>query len=176
VLVRAALDARAAAAVLAPEVEEYAGERPRALPAALLTVLGMAAVLAGAHFVVQGATGLARAAGVSDVVIGVTVVAVGTSLPELVTAAAAARRGETDLVIGNVLGSNLFNSLGVAGVAGLIGTVPLSPSFGPNALVMLGACALAAVLLGTGRVLSRPEGAVLLVLFAGAIATAVALG
>lgn len=175
-LVRVALADRVAAAQMDREVSAYAGEGLGLWPALGLALLGLVAVLAGAQLVVDGAVGLAEAAGVSDVVIGVTVVAVGTSLPELVTAGAAARRGESDLVIGNVLGSNLFNSLPVAGVAGLLGPASLSPSFRPNVLVMLAACAIAAGLLRSGRVLTRLEGALLLVLFAAAMTGAVIFG
>lgn len=176
VIVRSALRDRVAADEMSRELDEFAGSRVRPLPAVAFTVLGLGAVLAGAQLVVTGAVGLAEAVGVSDVVIGVTVVALGTSLPELVTAAAAARRGETELVIGNVLGSNLFNSLVVAGSAGLVGTVPLAPSFGPNVLVMLAACGIATGLLRTGHVIRRGEGALLLGLYAAAIAGAVTFG
>ncbi|MFO8075147.1 MAG: calcium/sodium antiporter [Actinomycetota bacterium] len=133
---------------------------------ALLALAGLVGTVAGAQLLVTGGSGLARALGVSEGVIGLTVVAVGTSLPELVTAVAAARRREADLVVGNVLGSNIFNSLPVAGVAGLLGTVGLEPALGLAVVGMVAICALAAVFLATGRRLARPEGAVLLVLFA----------
>ncbi len=149
---------------------------PRALAALGVAALALVAVLGGAQLLIRGAVGLAQAAGVSDVVIGVTVVAIGTSLPEIGTALAAARRGEADLVLGNVLGSNLFNSLPVAGVAALIDTAPLAPSLQPNLLVMLAATALAAVALWWGRTLRRREALLLLVAYAGAVTVAVTAG
>lgn len=153
-----------------------ASARPRALSALALAVVALVATLAGAQLLIEGAVGIAEAAGVSEVVIGVTLVAVGTSLPEIGTALAAARRGQIDLIIGNVLGSNLFNSLPVAGVAALIDTVPLAPSLGPSLLVMLAASGLTALLLQRGRMLRRWEAAGLLVAYAGAVTVAVAAG
>lgn len=166
IIVKIGLSDRAAAARLEAEVAEYgAGEQPRTGKAAALTVLGLLGTLAGAQLLVEGATGAAVAIGLSQAVIGLTVVAIGTSLPELVTAVAAARRGETQLVVGNVLGSNIFNALPVAGVAGLLDTVRLDPAFVPSLAFMLGACILAAIFLRTGKRVARSEGAVLLALF-----------
>lgn len=160
---------REAAAALAAEVEEYAGAAaPSLARSGLLTVLGLVGTLAGAQMLVQGAVGLARTVGISEAVIGLTIVAIGTSLPELVTAVAAARRGETDLVVGNILGSNLFNALPVAGVAGALATTQLGTEFRVSLAIMVGACALAAVLLRSGRQLVRPEGWVLLAMFVAA--------
>ncbi len=141
---------------------------------ALLALVGLLGTIAGAQLLVTGASGLARTLGVGEAVIGLTVVAVGTSLPELVTAVAAARRREADLVVGNVLGSNLFNSLPVAGVAGVLGAAGLEPALGPALVGMVGICAIAAVFLVTGRRLARVEGAVLLVLFALVVGVTVA--
>jgi cation:H+ antiporter len=82
------------------------------------TVVGLAGTLAGAQLLVWGAAGVAQRAGLSQALVGATVVAVGTSAPELVTAIQAARRGEVELLVGNLLGSNLFNSLAVGAVVG----------------------------------------------------------
>lgn len=87
---------------------------------AIVTVVGLVGTTVGAQLLVSGATGLASAAGLSEGLVGVTLVAVGTSLPELVTAVHAARRHEDELIIGNVLGSNVFNSLLVGGAIALI--------------------------------------------------------
>lgn len=163
---------REAAAVMAAEVADYAGEAPSVLRSVLLTVAGLLGTLAGAQMLVTGAVGIARTIGISEAVIGLTIVAVGTSLPELVTAVAAARRGESDLVVGNILGSNLFNALPVAGVAGALATTQLGDEFRLSLAIMVGACALAAVFLRSGRQLVRVEGAVLL---AGFVAATVAV-
>jgi cation:H+ antiporter len=172
-LVRTALRDREAAARLEAEVAEYEGADIRIATTLLLTVAGLAGTLVGAQLLVQGAVGLARTLGISEAAIGLTIVAVGTSLPELVTAVAAARRKETELVVGNVLGSNLFNSLPVAGVAGLLDTVGLDEAFVMGTVLMLFSCSLAAIFLLTGQRLARREGAVLLVVFA--LSTALSL-
>lgn len=156
---------RAAAARLEAEVAEYEHGDVKALPSALLALAGLVGTLAGAQVLILGATGLARTIGLSEAVIGLTIVAVGTSLPELVTAVAAARRRETDLVVGNILGSNIFNSLPVAGAAGLLDTLELDPAFPISLAVMVVAVVLTAVFLRTGARLGRREGAVLLALF-----------
>jgi cation:H+ antiporter len=85
------------------------------------TAFGLAVVLVSADRLVWGASRIARELGISEAVIGFSIVAVGTSLPEAVTGLVAARRGEPDLVLGNVLGSNLFNALLIVGIGGLIG-------------------------------------------------------
>lgn len=164
---------REAAAVLQSEVEELAGSEHSLAASSVMTLLGLVGTLAGAQLLVDGAAGLATTFGLSEAVIGLTVVAIGTSLPELVTATAAARHGETDLIIGNVVGSNIFNSLPVAGVAGILDTTPLDAQFHVSLAIMLGACALFAVFARTGFTVKRPEGAVLLLGFV--IATTLAL-
>lgn len=164
---------REAAALLAAEVAEYGGEAsPPVLRSLLLAGAGLAGTLAGAELLVDGAVGIARTLGVSEAVIGLTIVAIGTSLPELVTAVAAARRGESDLVVGNVLGSNMFNSLPVAGVAGALATTQLGTTFRLSVALMVTACVLAATFLRSGRRLARGEAAVLL---AGFVAATIAV-
>ena len=83
---------------------------------AILLVVGLALIIYGSDFVVKSATGIAKAFGVSDRIIGLTMIAFGTSLPELMTSITAARKGKTDIAIGNIIGSNIFNILCVAGV------------------------------------------------------------
>ena len=92
--------------------------------AAFWTLAGLAVLVASSRALVWGAVELAQALGVSDLVIGLTVVAVGTSLPELASSVAAARKGADDLAVGNVIGSNLFNTLAVVGLAGAIRPMP----------------------------------------------------
>ncbi|HEY8338585.1 MAG TPA: calcium/sodium antiporter [Egibacteraceae bacterium] len=163
-MTRAGVRDRQAAFELEAEVGELEGGRqPKAGPAALLALAGLVGTLAGAQLLVSGAVGVARAIGVSEAFIGLTVVAVGTSLPELVTAVAAARRGEPDLIVGNVLGSNVFNSLPVAAIAGLLGSQELDPAFGLSLAVMVvAAVAITGLSLRSGNRLSRLEGVALL--------------
>lgn len=131
------------------------GEPVRAL-------LGLAGVLAGAELLVTNASRIATSLGVPQTVIGLTIVAAGTSLPELVTTVAAQRRGESQLVIGNLFGSNLFNSLAGGAVIGLAQGHPTSrPDLAPLTAMVL-ASLLAAVLLRRGLRLSRVEGGLLI--------------
>ena len=128
-------------------------------------VLGLAGTLAGAEVLVTNAAGVAARLGVSQQIIGFTLVALGTSLPELVTSVQAQRRGESDLVAGNLLGSNLFNSL--AGGAVIAFTGHGEPPAGPLAVsvLMVGVSCLAWALLGRGHRLTRPESFVLILLY-----------
>jgi len=90
--------------------------------------VGLALLVASSQLLVWGAVELARSLGVSDLIIGLTIVAVGTSLPELASSLAAARKGEHDIALGNILGSNLFNTLAVVGIAGMIHPLAVEPA------------------------------------------------
>lgn len=103
--------------------------------AAALTVMGLAGLVIGGYLAVEGASGIARMLGASETLIGLTIVALGTSLPELVAAVTAARKGETDLAIGNVVGSNVFNILLVLGITSTITPVPVSAAAQMDAVV-----------------------------------------
>lgn len=106
---------------LSADVEEELAEHSMSLQAALVwLVVGLALLIASSKVLVWGAVEVAHALGVSDLVIGLTIVALGTSLPELASSIAAARKGESDLALGNIVGSNLFNTLAVVGIAGAI--------------------------------------------------------
>lgn len=163
-------------------VARRADERPVASVAALAerkirpvvevgrTVLGLAGTLAGAQLLVVNASSLAVELGVSAEVIGFTLVAVGTSLPELVTAVQAQRRRESDLLVGNLLGSNLFNSLaGGAVVALSAGTAPEFHLAIGLLAIMVAISALAWYLLWKGYQASRKDGVVLLLVYAACL-------
>jgi cation:H+ antiporter len=110
---------------------EVSEEIPRAMSvssACLWLAVGLMALLLGSQLLVNGAESLARAFGVSDLIIGLTVIAIGTSLPEMAVSIVGAVKGETGIAVGNVIGSNVFNLLAVIGVAGLIGPSALDPS------------------------------------------------
>lgn len=143
----------------------------RPLVALLLLAAGFAGLIGGADLFVEGAVRTARSLNVSEGLIGLTIVAIGTSLPELAATTVAAIRRHTDLAYGNILGSNLFNVLGILGAAALAGplTVPAEMVMvdGP---VMVGATLLMLVFLATGARLVRWEGAVMLTLFAAYVA------
>ena len=134
------------------------------LPLALAYALGgILVTVLGARFLVGGATDLATAWGVSDAVIGLTIVAVGTSLPELVTAVVASVRRQPDVAFGNVVGSNIYNVLGILGATALIRPIPVPEQIsGFDVWIMAGATlALLAVAI-TGWRITRAEGAALL--------------
>lgn len=101
------------------------GEKSGVLVPLVKVVAGLAGLVVSSHILVWGAVDMARSLGVSDLVIGLTIVAAGTSLPELASAIASARRGENEFVLGNIVGSNLFNALAVVGLATVI--QPLEP-------------------------------------------------
>lgn len=154
-----------------PDVEaEFAAEYARSGPAVWVSLLGVAAGVAlltvGASALVEGAATLARAWGVADRVVGLTVVALGTSLPELASALVAARKGESDLVLGNLVGSNIFNVFAILGITAMVRPVqPDGPGVLVDLAVMLGLVLLAWPFLYTGLRLGRREGAVLLLVY-----------
>jgi cation:H+ antiporter len=133
----------------------------------LRTAAGLVATLVGAQLLVGGATGIASGLGLSGGFVGLTLVAIGTSMPELVTAIQSARRGETALLAGNVLGSNVFNSTAVAGAAAIIGPGRLTDAglTVVAATSMVCIAVLAWLFLGLGGKLRRWEAAVLLAVY-----------
>ncbi|MEM7442117.1 MAG: calcium/sodium antiporter [Pseudomonadota bacterium] len=138
--------------------------------AAIAVVGGLAAVIIGGELLVEGAVSIARELHVSDEVIGLTLVAFGTSVPELATTAVAAVRRQADIALGNVLGSNLFNLLGVLGVTSVTTWLPTPPTTASfDVWVLLGVSLLLLVFMRTGWRLGRPEAVVLLVLYVGFI-------
>ena len=126
-----------------------------------LVVFGIAALIGGADLVVTGAETIAYAIGIEKRIVGLTVVAMGTSLPELATSAMAAMQGEKDLALANVIGSNLFNLLGVLGVTALVLPVPLNPAASFDNWVMFGFCVALFPLMLFGRKVSRLDGVLL---------------
>lgn len=128
----------------------------------LLTAIGLGTLLAGAHLVVNGAATVARLLGISELAVGLTVVALGTSLPELATAVAASVQDEGDILVGNVIGSNVFNLLAVLSCATLTRPLGISPSvIKVEAPVMLAVSILVLPFVWTTLRLTRLEGAVL---------------
>lgn len=140
------------------------------MPEALRAALGLVGTVAGAQLVVSGARDIALGVGLSEAFVGLTLVAVGTSLPELASAVQAARRGHTDLVIGNILGSNIFNSLAAGGLLAIVAPGAIAAEIGYVSIGLMAATALLAfVAITTGGRLSRREAVVLLVFYAAAV-------
>lgn len=127
-------------------------------------IIGLAGTVASAQLIVEGAQRIAEALDLGSGFVGLTLVAAGTSLPELVTAAAASRRGMNELIIGNILGSNIFNSLAVGGLVGVIGATDIQDAtLAGTATVVMLICMLAmALFVATRGKVSRIEGAILL--------------
>ncbi|MBD3167397.1 calcium/sodium antiporter [bacterium] len=142
-------------------------KEPSLRKSVLWLIAGLLLLVASSRLLVWGATGIATRVGMSDLVIGLTVVAVGTSLPEMASTIAAARRNEHELALGNVIGSNLFNTLAVVGIAGSISPHAIDPSVLTRDVFVMGMLTASLFVIGygfrgrPGRI-SRVEGAVLL--------------
>lgn len=132
----------------------------------LFLVLGGAAIILGSDLAVDGATGVARVLGVSDRIIGLTIIAFGTSLPELITSIAAARKGQADIAIGNIVGSNLFNILFVLGTASLISDISYSSAFFVDSIVATAVAVLLLVCVCRKGELNRKAGVLMLLCYA----------
>jgi cation:H+ antiporter len=148
------------------EVAEATDGRHTSTPLEIIFGLAALAVtIFSADLLLDGALEIGEELGLSDAFLGV-LLGVGTSLPELATALASIRRGESDLVVGNVLGSNLFNSLAVAGTAAVVGSGPLLDLGTMPLWIMVGAAVLSGIMSRTAHALTRREGLVLIVVFA----------
>ncbi len=152
---------------------EQAGVPEGAPPRSLLKpvagfALGCAGLALGGHCVVSGAVGIGAALGVSESLMGLTVVAVGTSLPELVTSVLAARRGQADLAVGNIVGSNIFNLLWVLGLSTLIRPLPFDVVSNVDLVAILAATALLLFSVASGKpsAIDRREGGIFLLAYA----------
>lgn len=155
--------------------EDEAHEFPHqhvAVSAAFI-IAGLAMLVGGGSFFVEGAVQLAKSLGVSDVVIGLTIVAVGTSMPELVTSVVAAMKKESDIAIGNVVGSNIFNILGILGVAALIAPIS-ADNFNITDFIAMIAFAVILLPMCFNKHIGRIEGAVLVIAYIGYVAHLVA--
>lgn len=133
----------------------------------LFVVIGAALIVIGADVSVDAASEIARVIGLSERFIGLTIVALGTSLPELCTSVVAARKGNADLAIGNIVGSNIFNILFVVGTTALIIPVPFNSAFVVDTAVAIGAAVLLWVCVFRKKKLTRPGGILMLAAYAG---------
>ena len=138
-----------------------AAESPSIWKLIALTIVGLAVILVSSDYAVDAAVALAKIFNISDRVIGLTIVALGTSLPELVTSVTAALRGNADLAVGNVVGSCIFNLLFVLGTSALILPIPCAPNFLSDAYVAVGATVLLLLFGFTQMKIARWEGVLL---------------
>jgi len=157
---------------LGVEMEQELNVHAMSIPRAIFwVVIGLIFLIVSSRILVWAAVQLAQLFGIDDLIIGLTIVAVGTSLPELASSLIAARKGEHDIALGNILGSNLFNTLAVVGVAGIVHPMKADPAvFSRDIMVMAGLTASLFVFgygfRGPGR-LNRVEGGVLLLSYLG---------
>lgn len=131
----------------------------------LYIVGGIAAIVLGGDIVVNSATAIAEKFGLSQNLIGLTIVAMGTSLPELVTSVVAAKKGETDMAIGNVIGSCIFNILLVLGIAGAISPMEVLMENVIDAIILIGMSVITWIFAWTGKKISRIEGAAMVAVY-----------
>ena len=157
------------------EEAQQAEEKPKSAAwAAAMIVVGLALLIGGSNVFVDNASALASSLGVSDAVIGLTIVACGTSLPELATSVVSARRGQSGIAIGNVLGSNVFNILMILGITGIIQPMQISGITSVDLSMLVASMILLWLFSYTKYTLSRWEGAVLVAVFLGYISWLVA--
>ena len=137
------------------------------LKSAIFIVVGVACIIIGGDLVVDGASAIAMKFGMSETLVGMTIVALGTSLPELVTSMVAAKKGESDLAVGNVIGSNIFNILFVLGFSALISPMTVDILSVIDTIAVIGVSVLALVFSATGKKISRVEGGIMLLAYFG---------
>ncbi|MBR6928400.1 MAG: calcium/sodium antiporter [Methanobrevibacter sp.] len=146
----------------ANEVEAAKFTLPKSI---VLILIGLAGIIIGGDLVVDSASAIAIALGMSETLVGLTIVAIGTSLPELVTSITALKKGENQLVIGNVIGSNIFNILFVLGASSAISRIPLDSSMLIDVLFMMGVTILCFIFGKTQDKYDKKEGIILIALF-----------
>lgn len=150
----------------------HSAEKSKGLKSSLGSlVIGLIILTGSSRLLVWGAVEIAHTLGVNDLIIGLTIVALGTSLPEMAASLAAARRGESDMVVGNVIGSNLFNTLVVVGIAGSIAPFPVNLEIIQRDMLTMLGLTISLFLFGYGFIhpgrISRLEGAILMVAYLG---------
>lgn len=139
----------------------------------LLMILGLALIVGGGQAVVYGAKEIARAMGMTETLIGLTIVAVGTSLPELVTSIVAAGKGQTELAVGNVVGSNIFNLMFILGISAVINPVTVNMASVYDMLILVFVSILGLVFSLTSEKIGRIEGGVMIALYIADVVFAV---
>jgi cation:H+ antiporter len=151
------------------ELEEHAMSLYQA---SIWLIAGLIFLVISSRMLVWGAVSIAQDLGVSDLIIGLTIVAIGTSLPELASSIAAARKGEHDLAVGNIIGSNLFNTLAVVGLAGVIQPMTIPDEIISRDWPLMAILTVALFAMGYARncengMINRLEGSILLAVYTG---------
>lgn len=150
-------------------------EKPKwSLPKSIVfIIIGLVGIVLGGDLVVDSASAIAIALGMSETLVGLTIVAIGTSLPELVTSITALKKGENQLVIGNVIGSNIFNILFVLGASSAISAIPIDSGMLVDVLFMIGVTILCFIFGKTQEKYDKKEGTILILLFVAYMAFAI---
>ena len=138
-----------------------------------MAILGLAGVVIGGQLVVNGASDIAKSFGASETLIGVTVVAIGTSLPELVTSIMAARKGENDIAVGNVIGSNIFNILFIISAASIINPLTLDMESLIDMIIMFAVTVMVYLFAVTKKKITRVEGGIMTAMYVAYTAYAI---
>lgn len=131
----------------------------------LWLIAGFVLLIVGADIFVEGSSAIAKRFKIPTIIIGLTIVAIGTSLPELVTSMVAAKKGESDLALGNVIGSNIFNLLVVLGASAILSPMTVDMLAIYDTLVLLFVSVLALIFAKTSKRFSRPEGTVMIAIY-----------
>lgn len=154
--------------------KEEKAEPPVKLPKSIImAILGLAGVVIGGQLVVNGASDIAKSFGASETLIGVTVVAIGTSLPELVTSIMAARKGENDIAVGNVIGSNIFNILFIISAASIINPLTLDMESLIDMIIMFAVTIMVYLFAVTKKKITRVEGGIMTAMYVAYTAYAI---
>lgn len=156
--ISSALKARKAGLV---EEEEDDGKKISPVKSVIFIIGGIAAIILGGNWVVDGASAIAEKFGMSQTLIGMTIVAIGTSLPELVTSMVAARKGESDLALGNAIGSNIFNIIFILGFSAVISPITVDILAVIDTIAVVAVSALTLAFAASGKKISRTEGGIM---------------
>ena len=145
--------------------EEEASEAMPVMKALICIVIGLAGIVWGGDLSVEGAKEIARFFGLSEAIIGLTIVAMGTSLPELVTSAIAAKKGESDIAVGNVIGSNIFNIFLILGVSSTILPMNISSTYLYDMGMLIAVMVLTYLPIAKTKKVTRPMGIIMILVY-----------
>ncbi len=145
--------------------DEDSGKKFSVPKSLIFIVIGLAAVIFGGQLVVNNATVIAKSLGMSDTLVGLTIVAIGTSLPELVTSIVAAKKGDSGIALGNAIGSCIFNILFIIGIASMLSPIHVATELIIDTVILIAVCVLITIFAKTKKVTSKPEGAIMLLCY-----------
>lgn len=145
--------------------DEDSGKKFSVPKSLIFIFIGLAAVIFGGQLVVNNATVIAKSLGMSDTLVGLTIVAIGTSLPELVTSIVAAQKGDSGIALGNAIGSCIFNILFIIGIASMLSPIHVATELIIDTVILIAVCVLITIFARTKKVTSKPEGAIMLLCY-----------